>query len=259
MNAKKVKQTLVILAAILLILAAFILPAVNQQQTFHDFADKRSLLFIPNAGDVLSNLAFLFVALWGLIVLAKDKIIEPSQNNLKNAYRWMFLGLMLTAFGSAFYHWAPTDKRLVWDRLPMTMVFMPLLAATFIERLNVRGKSLLIAAITDGVASVFYWKFSGNLMPYFVAQYGAIFLILLSIILLPSPYTKRYNILVAAGFYAIAFTCEKFDRNIFSFTHEVISGHTIKHLSAAAGFCFIVTMLKPQRATGFLYKTLIQH
>lgn len=243
---KVTKQTLVICVAVLLILAAFILPAVNQPQIFHDFADKRPLLFIPNAGDVLSNLAFLIVAIWGLIVLQKDTVINASQNNLKNAYRWMFFGLLLTAFGSAFYHWAPDDKRLVWDRLPMTIVFMPLLGATFIERLNVKGNGLLIAAIIAGAGSVFYWKFSANLTPYFVAQYGAIFLILLSIILVPSPYTKRYNILIAAGFYAIAFTCEKFDRSIFSFTHEIISGHTIKHLSAAAGFCFMVVMLKKQ-------------
>jgi hypothetical protein len=103
------------------------------------------------------------------------------------------------------------------------------------------------AAIAAGAASVFYWKFSENLTPYFVAQYGAIFLIMLSIVLLPSPYTKRYNILIAAGFYAIAFTCEKFDRCIFSFTHEIVSGHTIKHLSAAAGFCFLVMMIKSQK------------
>jgi hypothetical protein len=247
MKSKKVKQTIVICAAALLIVAAFLLPAVKQQQAFHDFADKRPLLFIPNAGDVLSNLAFLIVAIWGLTVLRKDTIIAASQNNLRNAYRWMFLGLMLTAFGSAFYHWAPMDKRLVWDRLPMTMVFMPLLAATFIERLDVKGNWLLIAAVVAGAGSVFYWKFSQNLMPYYIAQYGAIFLILLSIILLPSAYTKRYNILVAAGFYAIAFTCEKFDRSIFSFTHEIVSGHTIKHLSAAVGFCFMVMMLKAHK------------
>lgn len=247
MKAIKTKQTVVICVAVLLVLAAFILPVVNQPQTFHDFADKRSLLFVPNAGDVLSNLAFLIVAIWGLIVLGKDIVIDASQNNLRNAYRWMFLGLVLTAFGSAFYHWAPTDKRLVWDRLPMTIVFMPLLVATLIERLNLKGNWLLATAIFAGAASVFYWKFSGNLMPYFIAQYGAIFLVLLSMILLPSPYTKRYNILIAAGFYAIAFMCEKFDRNIFSFTNEIISGHTIKHLSAATGFCFIVSMIKTQK------------
>ena len=30
---------------------------------------------------------------------------------------------MLTAIGSAYYHWRPTTERLVWDRLPMSMAF----------------------------------------------------------------------------------------------------------------------------------------
>jgi len=33
---------------------------------------------------------------------------------------WLFLiGLLLTAFGSSFYHLAPNNARLIWDRLPI--------------------------------------------------------------------------------------------------------------------------------------------
>lgn len=193
-------SVVIICTAIVLVFLAFTLPGIAQLQSFHDFADKRSLFFIHNAGDVLSNLAFLLVAVWGLIVLKNDKVFKASHNHLKITYCWMFIGLLLTAFGSAFYHWSPNDKRLVWDRLPMTIVFMPLLAAALIERLSVKGNWLLIAALSSGATSVFYWMFSGNLAPYFVAQYGAILLVLLSIFLLPSTYTKRGNILIAAGF-----------------------------------------------------------
>jgi len=51
-------------------------------------------------------------------------------------YVFVFLGLLLTACGSAYYHLAPDNARLVWDRLPMTVVFMPLVAAMLMERVT---------------------------------------------------------------------------------------------------------------------------
>ena len=49
----------------------------------------------------------------------------------------LFFGLVLTAFGSSYYHLAPDKARLVWDRLPMTVEFMPLVAAVIAERISV--------------------------------------------------------------------------------------------------------------------------
>jgi hypothetical protein len=39
-------------------------------------------------------------------------------------YLVMFAGLSLTAFGSGYYHLAPDNARLVWDRIAIMMVFM---------------------------------------------------------------------------------------------------------------------------------------
>lgn len=236
---------LVLLAAVLPVLA-FILPSYAQPQSYHAFADQRGWLGIPNYGNVASNVMFLVVGLSGLSVMraSATQAMEPAS---RHAYVLMFVGLVFSTFGSAYYHWAPSDSRLVWDRLPMTVVFMPLLVATYAERLRWRSDLPLLVLTLLGIGSVVYWKFSGNLMPYLIAQGGSILLLLLALAILPTPWTGRRLLWPALGCYAIAFVCEQRDLDIFRMTHGVISGHTIKHLVAAAAFYFILQMLRRQQ------------
>lgn len=236
---------LVLVAAVVLVLA-FVLPPFAQPQGYHDFADKRAWLGIPNYGDVASNVMFLLVGLVGLSAI-RTPAVRAMETAARHAYGLMFLGLVFTAFGSGYYHWAPSDARLVWDRLPMTVVFMPLLVATCAERLRWRSDLPLLVLTLLGVGSVVYWKLSDNLLPYLLAQGGAILLILLALMLLPTPWTGRRLLFPALACYAVAFVCEKFDASIFRLTTGIISGHTIKHLAAAATFYFILRMLKQQQ------------
>ena len=39
---------------------------------------------------------------------------------------FFFLTVALTGIGSAYYHLEPNNDRLVWDRLPLAMMFMAL-------------------------------------------------------------------------------------------------------------------------------------
>lgn len=236
---------LALLAAVLLVLA-FVLPPVAQPQDYHDFADKRAWLGIPNFGNVASNIAFLLAGLTGLAVM-RTSAVRAMGSASRYGYDLMFLGLVLTAFGSSYYHWAPSDARLVWDRLPMTVVFMPLLAATFAERLHWRSLLPLLTLTLLGMGSVVYWKFSANFLPYLMAQGGSILLILLALACLPTPWSGRRLMVPALVCYAVAFVCERLDVQIFRLTAGIISGHTIKHLGAAAAFYFILRMLKQQR------------
>jgi hypothetical protein len=236
---------LALLAVVLLVLA-FVAPPFAQPQGYHDFADSRGWLGIPNYGNVASNVMFLVVGLAGLLAM-RLPAIQVMESGPRHAYGLMFIGLAFTAFGSAYYHWAPSDARLVWDRLPMTVVFMPLLAATCAERLRWRSDLPLLALTLLGMGSVVYWKLSHNLMPYLIAQGGAILLILLALIILPTPWTERRMLWPALACYAVAFVSEKLDMDIFRITHGVISGHTIKHLVAAAAFYFILHMLRRQQ------------
>jgi len=56
-------------------------------------------------------------------------------------------------------------------------------------------------------------------------------------------YTRGSDLAVLAGFYLLAKVTETFDKQIFSIVH-VVSGHTIKHIAAAAGSYWILRMLK---------------
>ncbi|MGO4703848.1 hypothetical protein [Dyella sp. 2RAB6] len=234
------------LAGIVLAIAAFVLPPVAQPQAYHGFADSRGWLGIPNFGDVTSNLAFLLVGLLGLSALRLPGVQAMGKINV-HAYGLTFAGLALTAFGSAYYHWAPSDARLVWDRLPMTLVFMPLLAATLAERLRWRSDVPLLGLSLLGVACVVYWNITGNLLPYFVAQGGSILLLLLAVALLPTPWSGRSRLFAVLGVYLVAFACEQGDKLVFQASGGSISGHTIKHLVAALAFYVLLRMLRRQQ------------
>lgn len=231
--------------AVLLVLATIALPPYAQPQGYHQFADRRSWLGIPNTGDVVSNAFFLLFAVMGLWT-TRLPVVRAMPEAAWHAYALMFFGLLLTAFGSSYYHWSPSDARLVWDRLPMTVVFMPLLAATCAERLRWRSDVGLIALTLWGVGTVVYWNYSGNLLPYLITQGGSILLLLLSLIVLPTPWSERRLLLPALACYALAFACEQLDPVVFRATGGLVSGHTIKHIAAAFTFFFIIRMLQKQ-------------
>jgi hypothetical protein len=52
---------------------------------------------------------------------------------------------VLTAVGSGYYHLAPDNESLFWDRLPMTIAFMGLVSSQIVDRINIRaGLALLV-------------------------------------------------------------------------------------------------------------------
>jgi hypothetical protein len=184
-----------------------------------------------------------------VVVLRK----RSSQSFVDDRERWPyavgFFGLFLAAFGSSYYHLAPDNARLVWDRLPMTLVFMPLVAAMIAERINVRlGLWLLPMLAAIGAGSVVQWYASeqhgtGDLRMYAAVQAYAL-VALLVILLFRPPYTRGLDLLWVVGFYALAKILELADRQIFSLSARTVSGHTLKHLAAAAAGYWVLRMLK---------------
>jgi hypothetical protein len=83
---------------------------------------------VPNFINVASNLPFLVVGALGLGLLLRHGAVGPNGPVLERAERGpllvLFAGVLLTAFGSSWYHLAPDNDRLVWDGLPMTVAFM---------------------------------------------------------------------------------------------------------------------------------------
>jgi hypothetical protein len=234
---------------ILVVAGAALLPRIPQPASYHDFADQRTLLGIPDFGDVASNLLFALSGAWGLIFLSRksgqERFIDLRE---RWAYLAVFVGLLLTAFGSSYYHLAPDNARLVWDRLPMTLAFMGLVSAMISERVGVRvGFYLLPALLLIGVGSVALWWYSeslgaGDLRPYAAVQVYAV--LVLPILLLLSPrYTRSWDLVVVFCFYVLAKIFETEDRQIFSLDRHAVSGHTLKHLAAGAAGFWILRML----------------
>jgi hypothetical protein len=225
-----------------------------QPQDYHRFADARVLLAIDNAADTLSNLAFLAVGAMGLAFLRRER--RGSARFASPQEMWpyyvFFFGVALTSAGSAYYHLAPDDARLVWDRLPMTIAFMSLLAAVVGERISVAAATrLLLPAVLLGLASVVYWRASAlagaeNLRPYLAVQFGSIAVILTIALLYPSRYTHGNAIFWVAAGYGAAKVLEVYDREVYALG-QVASGHTLKHLVAAT--CIVLILRSLARRT----------
>ena len=237
-------------------IAVALLPRMAQPQDYHNFADQRTFLAVPNFLNVISNAPFLIAGVWGLMVVLGLRE-SASRPFIMPVERWPYVilsvGVALTCFGSAYYHLAPSNARLVWDRLPMTLGFMSLLSAIVMERVNLHaGLVALGPLMLLGLASVVQWYVSemrgaGDLRLYLMVQFYTLVLILLILWLFPARYTRGADMVVAMGFYVLAKICELLDRQIFHLGH-IISGHTLKHLAAALGVYWIFRMLARRRA-----------
>ena len=248
---RAVRIGLVVAVAAGFAIGALLLPPFPQAIAYHEFADARRILGIPNFWDVLTNLPFLFIGIAGLAFLMRDPRAKAAFHDSveKWPYAMLFLSVAMVSAGSAFYHLAPDNTRLVWDRLPMTVGFMSIVAAMVAERVNVKvGVRLLAPLVALGVTSVVYWRLSAawgaeNLRPYMAVQYGSIAIVLLIAALFASRYTRGNDIYRVVALYAAAKVAESLDTEIFSFV-SILSGHSLKHLIAACAVYQILRMLK---------------
>ena len=94
----------------------FLVPRIPQDAAYHDFADQRTCLGVPNCLNVASNLPFLVVGVLGFLFLVRDRaaggtdaFITPAE---RRPYWALFAGVGLTGLGSAYYHWAPDNTTL---------------------------------------------------------------------------------------------------------------------------------------------------
>jgi hypothetical protein len=231
---------LIAAASILILLC---LPPIHQDVRYHEFADRRRFLGVPNFGDVVSNAPFLIVGLAGITLGAGGRLTGYSI-----CWFTFFLGVSLVSVGSGYYHWHPTNDSLVWDRLPMTMGFIGLFMAILSESVHPKlGNVLLLPGLILGAGSVIYWHWYDDLRFYAWVQYAPLLILPALLALFPSEYSHRYMLLVALACYLLAKLFEVFDREVFAILRDSVSGHTIKHLWAAAGCFCILQMLRKRR------------
>jgi len=237
---------LVALAAVC-VAAALLVHPIAQPLGYHDFADTRVFLGVPRFFDVASNLGFLAAGVAGLVIIARrpEAFESPAE---RWPYATFFVGLVLTAFGSTYYHLAPDNSRLVWDRLPIMISLAGLLAGQVADRTTVRaGVALLVPALIVGVGTVLYWDATeraghGNLVPYAVAQVYAMLVCLILAATGPSRYTRANDIWWVFAWYVVAKIAEALDEQVFAIG-QIVSGHTVKHLTAAISGFVVCAML----------------
>ena len=231
------------------IVAMALVPRIPQDQSYHNFADHRALIGVPNFLNVVSNIPFLIIGISGLVFLTQSnstKRLLTAPERL--AYVTFFLAVSLTCFGSAHYHLSPNNDRLVWDRLPMTIAFMSLLTCVICERINAKaGLMLFTPLLMIGAGSVIYWylseaRGSGDLRPYVVVQFYSGLAIALIAVMFRSRYTRGRELLIAMGLYVLAKVFEVLDPVVFNLG-RIVSGHTLKHLAASVSIWCILRML----------------
>ena len=235
---------------------------IPQPESHHWFADTRTLWRIPNALNVLSNALFFLVGWAGLAFLRRGPTRDPDGpfrpgahtafETLRErpAYVLFFAGVLLTTFGSAWYHLNPSTPRLFWDRLPMSIAFMALLAAMIAERISIYwSRMLLLPLVFSGVASVVMWRISedrgaGDLRFYIFVQVFPMLAVPLMMLLFRPRYSRSAELFLVVLVYAGAKVLEHFDAKIWELTSGTVSGHSGKHVAAALAAWLVLDMLK---------------
>jgi hypothetical protein len=233
---------------------AFVRP-IPQPLAYHLFADQRRLCGVSNLANTASNLPFLLIGIWGIaaIVRGKARFIDARER-----WPWLifFAGVALTCIGSAYYHLAPDNDRLVWDRLPITLSFTSLFAAVIAERISIKaGLALLVPLLVVGAVSVWYWHVTeqqgrGDLRMYGFVQFFPALGIALILWMFPAHYTRSWDWLPAMGLYVLAKLLEASDKPVYAALGSSVSGHTLKHLAAAAATWWILRMLIRRQPVG---------
>jgi hypothetical protein len=223
-----------------------------QNPAYHDFTDTRMLLgAIPRAGDVLTNLPILAAGLFGL-ALRPRMTIGPEERAAVNV---LIAASILTAFGSVYYHWAPSNATLLWDRLPLSIVLMSVLALVMADRVHPQfAREALWPLSALGAASVILWGFSeamgqGDLLLYLIVRIGAGVVIAMLLILRRRPrYTGTAWLVAALLSEAVMAGLEWFDHEVFRLTGILASGHNLKHVMAGVALAFVFWWLRARKA-----------
>ncbi|MBS1602796.1 MAG: alkaline phytoceramidase [Bacteroidetes bacterium] len=246
------KHCLLAALTVVSVVVVFLLPPMAQPVVFHRFAGAGEFLGVPNGANVFSNILLLAVGIAGLVAVVRG----AGGRGFALLYGVLFLGVALTGVGSAWYHWSPDNDRLVWDRMPMTIVFMALFSVVVAEFVSLRiGMAVLVPLLVVGVGSVWLWHFTeewgfGDLRLYYWVQFYP----MVMIPVIPGLYGERDGrvraLVWVVIWYGAAKVLEWQDWEVYRGIG--LSGHTLKHLAAGVSAGYFVVLY---RRRGELQKT----
>jgi hypothetical protein len=210
------------------LIVAWLFEPITQDLSYHHFADNRRSFGIDHFANVVSNTPFLMVGLLGLLAL------RTLRDNSYHAWTVFFTAIALVAVGSAYYHLAPGNDTLVWDRLPIAVAIMALLVAVLTEhRETAVAHRILWLAVVVATGAVAWWYVAEDLRLYAWAQFAPLLAIVVVLALCTPRYSHRRYLAFGLACYGVAKGFEFYDTEVYALTEGVISGHTLKHLFAA--------------------------
>jgi len=238
MKASSYRIGLVVLVTVASVVGVLLLDPIPQDAPYHAFADTRVMFGIRNFSNVATNLPFLLVGAWGL--MSARRLVAVT---LATHYRVYCSAVVLIGFGSGWYHFAPSNASLVWDRVPLTVAFMSVFSALLADRISwLLGRALLWPLVVAGLASIAWWirgeaSGHGDLRAYGLVQFLPMLLIPLILVLWRDGSLAGRPLWLAFGAYTLAKLVEHYDAAIYAATG--FSGHSLKHLVAAAAAWWI--------------------
>lgn len=219
---------------------------IAQLADYHAFSDQTVVLGVPHFADVLSNLGFALLAVWGWVQLAPNRRHSAIAHGWAG-YRLFLIGLFLTSIGSSYYHLDPDNVRLVWDRLPIALACGGLLAGVWGDSRHRQSAWLTAWLALAAILSVAWWHVTeqagaGDLRPYLLLQGLPLVLIPLWQWIYRMPRADRLAFGGALLLYVAAKFAELHDHEIAAVL-GVLTGHTLKHLLATAAAALVVARL----------------
>jgi predicted membrane channel-forming protein YqfA (hemolysin III family) len=228
------------------VLAAAFAQPIAQPEAYHRFADQRTLFGVTRALDVLSNFAFLLSGALGLFyVLKAGRTLEAGT---RWAFATLFFGLVLTSAGSAYYHLDPDNQRLVFDRMPMIVAMAGCVGSVVADRFGGPTAWSMTALIAVGLWTVQHWSATeqagrGDLRWYGLYQGLTMVVVALLLVLFPSRNRATAAFVIVGIGNVAAKLFEFLDRPIYAMG-GIVSGHTLKHLSAGLAFLPLAFLLR---------------
>ena len=217
-----------------------------QALDYHAFADTRSLASVPNFMDVVSNLAIIIPAIAGLgLALSRGGVFFTLSERVFALI--FFAALATTAVGSTWYHLAPNDERLLFDRLPLALAFTAYISWLIVERIRPHpgGIAMLLPWLATGPGCVLWWYAgpAGDDLRLYLLLYGTILTLAPWLMLLRTPYDLKSRHWAAYFAFVLAMICDRLDHVIHAALGGNLSGHTFKHLLAGVAVFLLAGML----------------
>ncbi len=190
-------------------------------KSYHNFVDKRKFMGVNNAMNVLSNLFFLYPAIY---LLTKQH---------KNKTKFLALIIFGLAITSAYYHMNPNNHTIFMD-----MIFVVSLNTFVLSYFVDETLGYLIGIL--GIASVFLWNVTNDIRPYALLQIGILIFCCFKLYETPA----QDYILPIIGVGISVRLVEMLDSQIYKLTNKLISGHTLKHILATIQIYIVIQALE---------------